>query len=80
MASESGGLTEYIQHHLTHLRPQASPDGFWAVHIDSVAVSLVLGMVFCLLFWLMARKATPGVPGKGQAFVELVLEFVDGQV
>ncbi|WP_266180232.1 F0F1 ATP synthase subunit A [Dyella humicola] len=80
MASESGGLTEYIQHHLTHLRPHTSPDGFWAVHIDSVAVSLVLGAVFCLLFWLMARKATAGVPGKGQAFVELVLEFVDGQV
>lgn len=80
MASESGGLTEYIQHHLTHLRPQASPDGFWAVHIDSIAVSLVLGVVFCVLFWLMARKATAGVPGKGQAFVELVLEFVDGQV
>jgi F-type H+-transporting ATPase subunit a len=80
MASESGGLTEYIQHHLTHLRPQASPSGFWAVHIDSVTVSLVLGVVFFLLFWLKARKATAGVPGRGQAFVEIVLEFVDGQV
>ena len=80
MASESGGLTEYIQHHLTHLTPQASPGGFWAVHLDSVAVSLLLGVVFCLLFWLKARKATAGVPGKGQAFVEIVLEFVDGQV
>ena len=27
-----------------------------------------------------ARKATAGVPSKGQAFVELVVEFVDGQV
>jgi F-type H+-transporting ATPase subunit a len=80
MASESGGLTEYIQHHLTHLTPQASPGGFWAVHLDSVAVSLLLGVVFCLLFWLKARKATAGVPGRGQAFVEIVLEFVDGQV
>src|SRR5699024_11393791 len=24
--------------------------------------------------------ATPGVPSKGQAFVELIVEFVDGQV
>ncbi|HEY8683718.1 MAG TPA: F0F1 ATP synthase subunit A [Rhodanobacter sp.] len=80
MASESGGLTEYIQHHLTHLTPQASHGGFWAVHLDSVTVSLVLGALFCFLFWLKARKATAGVPGRGQAFVEIVLEFVDGQV
>src|SRR5574337_742712 len=80
MASESGGLTEYIQHHLQHLTPHASKDGFWAVHLDSVTVSLALGVLFCLWFWLLARKATSGVPGKGQAFVELILEFVDGQV
>ena len=81
MASEpGGGLTEYIQHHLTHLTPHTGEGGFWAVHLDSVAVSLVLGVLFCLWFWLKARKATAGVPGKGQAFVEIVLEFVDGQV
>jgi len=82
MASEpQGGLTEYIQHHLTHLRPVGTGQhDFWAVHIDSVAVSLGLGVLFCLLFWLKARKATAGVPGRGQAFVEIVLEFVDGQV
>jgi F-type H+-transporting ATPase subunit a len=82
MASEpTGGLTEYIQHHLTHLIPlHTSKEQFWAVHVDSVTVSLALGVLFCLWFWLKARKATAGVPGKGQAFVELVLEFVDGQV
>jgi F-type H+-transporting ATPase subunit a len=81
MASEpTGGLTEYIQHHLTHLTPHASEGGFWAVHVDSVTVSLALGVLFCLWFWLKARKATSGVPGRGQAFVELILEFVDGQV
>lgn len=81
MASEpQGGLTEYISHHLKHLTPHTSPDGFWAVHIDSITVSLVLGVLFCLWFWMKARKATAGVPGRGQAFVEIVLEFVDGQV
>ena len=81
MASEPGGLTEYIQHHLHHLKPlTVSPGGFWSVHIDSLTVSLFLGVLFCFLFWLKARKATSGVPGKGQAFVEIVLEFVDGQV
>ncbi len=80
MASEPhGGLTEYISHHLHFL--QSTRDGdFWSVHVDSITVSLVLGVMFSLWFWLKARKATAGVPGKGQAFVEIVLEFVDGQV
>ena len=82
MASEpQGGLTDYIQHHLHHFKPvQLSEGGFWSVHIDSLTVSLLLGVVFCLWFWAKARKATSGVPSKGQAFVEIVLEFVDGQV
>ena len=83
MASEPGGFTAYIQHHLTFLTlPHVSHGGFWSwtVHVDSITVSLALGVLFSLWFWLKARKATAGVPGKGQAFVELVLEFVDGQV
>jgi F-type H+-transporting ATPase subunit a len=82
MASEpQGGLTEYIRHHLEHLKPpHVSEGGFWSVHVDSVTVSLALGVLFCLWFWLLARKATAGVPGKAQAFLEIVLEFVDGQV
>lgn len=81
MAGESqGGLTEYIQHHLTFFKPPHISGGFWSVHIDSLAVSLALGVIFCLVFRLKARKATSGVPSKGQAFVEIVLEFIDGQV
>ena len=30
--------------------------------------------------WLVARKAHAGVPSKTQAFVELIFDFVDGQV
>jgi F-type H+-transporting ATPase subunit a len=74
----SGGLTEYIQHHLTHNRVLGGPsDG---VHLDSWLVGLGLGLLFCLWFWSMSRKATAGVPSKGQAFVEIIVEFVDGQV
>jgi F-type H+-transporting ATPase subunit a len=77
-SGSSGGLTEYIQHHLTHNRVLGGPsDG---VHLDSWLTGLGLGLLFCLWFWLAARKATAGVPGKGQAFVEMVVEFVDGQV
>jgi F-type H+-transporting ATPase subunit a len=74
----SGGLTQYIQHHLTHNRVLGGPsDG---VHLDSWITGLVLGLIFVLWFWSMARKATAGVPSKGQAFVEILIEFVDGQV
>lgn len=72
-----GGLTEYIQHHLTH---NAVQTGSGVVHWDSWATALGVGLLFCLWFWLLARKATAGVPSKAQAFVEMVFEFVDGQV
>lgn len=72
-----GGLTEYIQHHLTH---NAVQTGSGAVHFDSWATGLGVGLIFCLWFWLLARKATAGVPSKAQAFVEIIFEFVDGQV
>lgn len=72
-----GGLTEYIKHHLTHNTTEVFGQGF---HFDTWAVSLVLGLLFLLWFGLAARRATPGVPSKGQAFVEMILEFVDGQV
>ena len=79
-ASGGGGLTEYITHHLTHNVVQIGEGGFWSVNIDSIIVSAVTGLIFVLWFALKARKATAGVPSKGQAFVEMVLEFVDGQV
>jgi F-type H+-transporting ATPase subunit a len=77
--SGGGGLTEYITHHLTH-NVVNGEGGFWSVNIDSIIVSAVVGLIFIVWFSLKARKATAGVPSKGQAFVEMVLEFVDGQV
>ena len=73
----SGGLTEYIQHHLTHNTQLLPGNG---LHWDSLIISFGLGVFICAWLYLFARKASSGVPGKGQAFVELVVEFVDGQV
>ena len=85
----------YIQHHLTNLtygqhpvngwgfahNPQEAQEmGFWAFHIDTLAVSVVLGLVFILLFRAAAKRATSGQPGKLQNFVEVLVEFVDGSV
>lgn len=78
MAGEApASSTEYITHHLSHLKVG---EGFWSLHVDTIFMSVLMGVLALGLFWLAARKATAGVPGKGQAFVEMVVEFVDTQV
>jgi F-type H+-transporting ATPase subunit a len=43
-------------------------------------VSVVLGLIFILLFRAAAKRATSGQPGGLQNFVEVLVEFVDGSV
>ncbi|MEC8208708.1 MAG: F0F1 ATP synthase subunit A [Pseudomonadota bacterium] len=86
MASEYT-TSEYIKHHLTNatmcstdngiaFNKACSDAGFWAWHVDTLAWSIGLGLLFLIIFRSVASKATTGVPGKMQAFVELVVEFV----
>jgi F-type H+-transporting ATPase subunit a len=79
MSTSEGAQTAtgYIVHHLTNLKVG---EGFWAVHIDTLFFSLLLGVVFITLFGLAARRATSEVPGGLQNFVEIMVEFVDQQV
>jgi F-type H+-transporting ATPase subunit a len=81
-AEKPGGATEYILHHQTFLSNK-SPHGivdFTVINYDTVFFSVLLAAVFFGLFWLVARRATSGVPGKAQNFVELIVSFVDTQV
>jgi F-type H+-transporting ATPase subunit a len=88
MATEGAHDTSgYILHHLTNLKldlhtmridPEAS--GFWVLHLDSMVFSVVLAVIFLLMFRIAARKASSGVPGKWQNFIELCVESVDSQV
>ena len=72
--------TQYIGHHLTHdARPFLGDGGFWTLHVDSLAVSVLLGFVGIGFIWWIVRGATSGVPTKRQAFVELLIGFVDDQ-
>ncbi|CAM3071923.1 F0F1 ATP synthase subunit A [Moritella viscosa] len=66
--------TQYIQHHLTNL---AVGEGFWTWHLDTLFVTLALGILFLGTFYLVGQKATTGVPGKFQCFVEMCIEFVN---
>ncbi|MGR5457260.1 F0F1 ATP synthase subunit A, partial [Vibrio alfacsensis] len=38
------------------------------------------GLIFLGVFRSVAKKATAGVPGKLQCFVEMIVEFVDDNV
>merc|ERR1712151_1285186 len=42
--------------------------------------SIGLGILFCAIFWMVAKKVTSGVPSKTQAAVEMIVEFVDNNV
>jgi F-type H+-transporting ATPase subunit a len=85
----------YIQHHLqnltfgqlpngdwgfAHTAQEAKEMGFWAFHVDTLGWSVLLGLVFILLFRMAAKRATSGQPGGLQNFVEVLIEFVDGSV
>ncbi len=72
--------SEYIQHHLSFNTQSVGEGSFWTLNVDSLVMSVVLGILVMGLIWLVARKATSGVPSKGQAFVELIFGFVDEQV
>lgn len=76
----AGGSTQYIQHHLQHLQWQVGDGKFMTINVDSVLVTLVLATIFLIAFIGTARRATAGVPGKFQAFVEMIVVFVDGLV
>jgi F-type H+-transporting ATPase subunit a len=80
MASELLTPAEYIGHHLTYNAHSVGNGGFWVLYMDTLETSLLLGLVvFGFLGWVV-RGATAGVPNKRQAFVELLMEFVDDQV
>jgi F-type H+-transporting ATPase subunit a len=76
-AAGPANSTEYITHHLTHLKVG---EGFWSFHVDTIFMSVLLGLVTLAMFYSVSRKATAGVPGKWQAFVEIIVDFIDTTV
>jgi F-type H+-transporting ATPase subunit a len=77
--------TEYIQHHLHNLVFNLkdftfTQGGFWTLNLDTLFFSTLLGMIFLVVFYAAARRVTSGTPGRLQNFVEVMVEFVDGQV
>jgi F-type H+-transporting ATPase subunit a len=93
MATEDGHGAqtsgEYIAHHLQNLQVCKVDDAWvWnqcagnpmAINVDSMFFSVLLGVVFISIFRGAAKKASSRKPGKMQAFVEIVISFIDSSV
>jgi len=95
MAEHGETAGEYIQHHLTNLQvcrvndawvwnsaehPEVCKGNFYAVNVDSMGWSILLGVVFAYLFRRVAKSFTKGRPGKLQAGAEWVVTFVESSV
>ena len=74
---------EYILHHLGNLNSSGHPQSvmvdFSILNYDSAFFAVVLGVLGLFLMWLVARKATAGVPGRAQAALEILIEMVATQ-
>ena len=86
MAGESMSAADYIKHHLqslTSLSDVSKGQGlrniadFSVVNLDSLFIAAFLAVLGSLAMWYAARKATPGVPGRFQAAIEILFEFID---
>lgn len=74
----------YVQHHLRHLMFNLHtykfgyfPGDFWAINVDTLSISILLGVLFLGLFAWVGHRAKTGIPGPFQNFVELIIEKVD---
>ncbi len=72
--------TSYIGHHLTFNTAAVGDGAFWQLHVDTLITGAFLGFIGIGFLWWVVRGASAGVPNRRQAFVELMVDFVDGQV
>ena len=59
---------------------EARAMGFMAFHVDTLFMSALMGLIFIVLFRMVAKNATSGQPGKLQNLVEMVVEFTQNLV
>lgn len=95
MAGDTLTSNEYIQHHLTnwtfgkhpdghwgfaHSTSEAAEMGFWAIHVDSLLWSILLGAIFLFIFHKAAKSMTAETPSGLQNFVEWIVVFINENV
>ncbi len=95
MATETLTSTDYIRHHLQNLTfgqqhdgswglahdaAEAADMGFWAINVDSMGMTLLLGGLLMWFFRSIAKKVEAGVPTGAQNFAEMVIDFINDSV
>jgi F-type H+-transporting ATPase subunit a len=63
-----------------HTTQEAAGMGFWAINVDSMLFSIILGVLFLWLFRKVAKHASIDTPSGWQNFVEWIIEFIDDSV
>lgn len=80
-SSQAPTATEYIVHHLTHLSAgkQSFIVDFSVVNVDTIFFSIACLALTLFILYSAAKRATAAVPGRFQAFVEMIVEMVEEQ-
>ena len=82
-AAEQMTPTAYISEHLQNLTnsggPQTSIIDFSVINLDTIFWASLMGFLAVFILLIAARRATPGVPGRFQCLVEMIVEMVDTQ-
>jgi F-type H+-transporting ATPase subunit a len=80
-STETVSGSEYVAHHL-HQLASGEQHGLFDLsvfHYDTVAFSLITVAAVLLMLRVAATRATTGVPGRFQAFIEMLVEMVEEQ-
>lgn len=86
MSDVSPTTAEYVQHHLSYLSldlhtMHLGNGGFWTLNLDTMGISLFIGVVFLSIFrWVAVSISGDARPGKLECFIEIIVEFVDKTV
>ncbi len=95
MAGEIHSSSDYIRHHLqnltfgqhadgswgiAHSAADAKAMGFWAINLDTMLFSIVLGGIMMVLLHRVVKTISSGVPSSSQNFAEMLIEFIDTSV
>ncbi|MBX9705030.1 MAG: F0F1 ATP synthase subunit A [Gammaproteobacteria bacterium] len=75
---------DYVEHHLHYLTLNLKTmqfdgnGGFWSINVDTMGMSIFMGIIFLSLFRFAAKRARVVNPGRLQNFCEMLIDFVAG--
>ncbi len=85
MAEGKQTTVEYIRHHLANNclnldGGKCEPGGFMQIHLDTIGISVLLGVLLVFVGLRATRHLSEGVPVGLQNFFESIIDFVQTQI